>query len=407
MGYFSFFKHNAPWLIAVMVMTFSSSYGQTFFISIFAGEIQTEFDLSHGEWGGIYTIGTTVSALVMVWAGVLTDRFRARTLAPVVLVVLSIGCLAMASISKAWMLIPVIFVLRLSGQGMMSHTGMVATSRWFVASRGRALSIASLGFSIGTAVLPIGFVALLAFTNWRVLWIGVAGLSLLAIPILLLLLRRERHPQSIAVGTEGSGMDQKHWTRKMLLRHWLFWLMIPAIVGPAAWSTSLFFQQVHLASVKGWDHLEFVALFPIYTLVMIATTMAVGPAIDRFGANRLMPFYLVPYVAGFFILGSSVSLTHAAIGLAIMGLSSGMGNSLVSAFWAEHCGTRYLGGVKSLASAVMVFGSAIGPGITGFFIDLGIGFPTQMTWIAWYFVLASATTAYVCLRARPLLSPAT
>jgi len=67
------------------VLTLSSCFGQTFFISIFAGEIRGEFGLSHGEWGGIYTIGTLASALLMLWAGGLTDRFRIRNLAPVVL----------------------------------------------------------------------------------------------------------------------------------------------------------------------------------------------------------------------------------------------------------------------------------------------------------------------------------
>ena len=71
------------------VLTFMSSFGQTFFISIFAGEIRAEFGLSHGEWGGIYALGTLASAIVMVWSGGLTDRFRVRTLGPVVLVCLA------------------------------------------------------------------------------------------------------------------------------------------------------------------------------------------------------------------------------------------------------------------------------------------------------------------------------
>lgn len=116
-----------------------------------------------------------------------------------------------------------------------------------------------------------------------------------------------------------------------------------------------------------------------------------------------MPIYLMPYVAAFFILSAATSLVGATFGLALMGISAGFGNSVVSAFWAEHCGTRHLGSIKSMAAAVMVFGSAIGPGITGYLIDAGIEFPKQMNWIAWYFLIASLTTAYACRRARSLL----
>ena len=162
----SFLLQNAPWLAAGALLAFLSSFGQTFFISVFAGEIRAEFGLSHGAWGGIYSLGTTLSAAVMVWAGGLTDRFRARVLGSGVLVLLALACLSMA-FSTVWLLPLVIFALRLTGQGMTSHISAVAMARWFVAMRGRALSIAALGFSFGEALLPIVFVALLGMFDWR------------------------------------------------------------------------------------------------------------------------------------------------------------------------------------------------------------------------------------------------
>ena len=64
MSLIRFLAENARWLSAGALLTFLSSFGQTFFISIFAGEIREGFDLSHGQWGGIYTIGTSASAVV-------------------------------------------------------------------------------------------------------------------------------------------------------------------------------------------------------------------------------------------------------------------------------------------------------------------------------------------------------
>ncbi len=406
MNYFQFFRQNVRWLAAGMLVTLSSSYGQTFFISIFAGEIRAEFGLSNGAWGGIYTLGTAASAVVMVWGGALTDRFRVRVLAPVVLALLAISCLAMSAVTTAWALVPVIFALRFTGQGMTSHIGMVAMARWFVAARGRAMSIASLGFALGTAMLPLIFVSLLTFMTWRSLWVIAAGMALLAIPVLVLLLRHERTPQSIAKDTSAVGMNGQHWSRRQVLHHWLFWLMIPALLGPPAWGSALFFQQVHLAQVKGWDHLEFVALFPLFTAALIVSTVTTGVLIDKFGANRLMPFYLLPFIVGFVVIGLAQTLTGAAIGMVLVGLGNGIGSSLPGAFWAEHCGSRNLGSIKAMAAAVMVLGSALGPGISGWIIDQGTNFPEQMLWYSGYFAIATVFSTFAALKARPLLMAA-
>jgi len=404
MTYFRFLRENAPWLTAGVLLTLVSSFGQTFFISIFAGVIRQEFDLSHGAWGGIYTIGTTASAIVMIWAGVLTDRFRVRHLGAVVLFLLAVACLLMAAVPSVWALPFVIFGLRFTGQGMIDHTAVVSTARWFVATRGRALSIVAMGFAFGQAVLPLTFVALLAVTHWRILWVVAAVLSLAAIPVLIALLRNERTPQSIAKETHAVGMEGRHWKRPEIIRHWLFWLMIPTLVGPSAWGTALFFQQVHLAEVKGWEHVQFVALFPLFTLTSVVSTFLSGWALDRFGTNRLMPLYLLPYSAAFLILASAQSLFTAAVGMMVLGFGVGAGSTLPGAFWAEHFGTRNLGAIKALATAVMVFGSAIGPGISGYLIDFGVAFPDQMIGICIYFIVAAALAMIGVRRARPRLA---
>ena len=145
MSLIRFARENALFLSAGVLLSFGSSFGQTFFISLFAGVIREEFSLSHGAWGLIYTAGTTASALLMIWAGGLTDRYRVRHLGAITTALLALSCLAMAAVPGPVLLIGAIFVLRLFGQGMMSHLSVVAMARWFVAARGRALSISASG----------------------------------------------------------------------------------------------------------------------------------------------------------------------------------------------------------------------------------------------------------------------
>ncbi len=401
----SYLSKNAPWLAAGGILTFLSSFGQTFFISIFAGHIRSDYGLSHGEWGGVYSLGTAASAVVMMWAGGLTDKFRVRTLGPVVLFGLALACLAMAINSIVWVLPGIIFSLRLFGQGMLSHIAVVAMARWFIATRGRALSIATLGYALGEALLPIVFVSLMVVVNWQLLWVVAAVVSLAGIPILLRLLAQERTPQSMAEQSASTGMQGRHWTRREALFHPLFWMIVPAILGPAAFGTAFFFHQVHFAQIKEWSHVELVALFPVYTAMGIGSMIASGWALDRWGTARLMPFYQLPMVLAFLTFSGATGLGGAFLGFLFMALTTGSNATLPNAFWAEFYGTAHIGSIKALAAAVMVLGSAIGPGITGVLIDMGVGLEQQFVWIAFYFLIASAFVYIGVSRARTDLVP--
>jgi len=400
MRFASFLRDNAAWLAAGFLLTFSSSYGQTFFISLFAGELRATFGLSNGQWGGLYTLATTASAIVMVWAGTLTDRYRVRALGQWVLIGLALACVAMAAVPSIFALGLVIFALRFTGQGMTSHIAVVAMARWFSASRGKALAIARLGYTSGEAFLPMIFVGLLAVQPWRVLWVVAAFGALIAIPVLLALLRRERVPSEMSGGDAAAGMGGRHWTRGEVLRHRLFWLAVPLMIGPPAFGTALFFHQVHMVEVKGWDLISYVALFPLFSGVSFIFMLLSGLAVDRFGTARLIPWILLPYVAGFLLLAQAQSLGTAAIALALFGMTNGSMGTVPPAFWAEFFGTRHLGAIKAMVAALMVFGSAIGPGLTGALIDLGFDFPSQMTAIAVYFAVAAGMIGFGVAGAR-------
>ncbi len=319
---------------------------------------------------------------------------------------LAASCLAMAAVPGPLALIGVIFALRFFGQGMMSHLSVVAMARWFVATRGRALSISSMGFAVGQALLPVIFVAMLALVHWRMLWVIGAVVLLISLPLLSTLLRAERTPQSLAESTSSLGMGGRHWTRGEVWRHWLFWLALPLMLGPPSWGTALFFQQVHLTEVKGWALVDYVALLPFYTIAGVAATFASGALIDRFGTGRLMQVFLVPFAAGFFVISQAESLWGALLGLVLIGIGTGGQATVPNAFWAEYYGTRHLGSIKALATAIMIFGSAIGPGVSGLLIDQGFDFAEQSVGIAIYMLAAAALVSVGIVKARAALTVA-
>lgn len=404
MDAFRFIQDNIRFLSAGVILTLNSSFGQTFFISIFAAQIMAEFALTAGEWGLLYTVGTAGSAFVMFWAGALTDRFRARTLAYFVMPGLAMTCLAMGVNRSVVGLLLVVFFLRLLGQGMIFQLATVSMARWFSARRGLALSVSAMGFWLGQAAIPVIFAALLLYVNWHALWYASAAFVLLSFPIVIVLLAQERTPQSHAEDKLSLGMDNRHWTRRDVMTSRFFWLLTPLLVGTPAWGTALFFQQVHIAEVKNFPLVEYLALIPLMTSISVGVTLATGVLIDRFGSGRLLQVFPVTWIAGFLILAVADSLAVAAVAFVIFGVATGMQASLITAFWAEYFGTRHIGAIKATSASIMVFGSAVGPGVSGLFIDLGYSFPDQMFAIVAYFVCAMGLVWYAIGSANTRLS---
>ena len=389
MGYFEFIRSNIAWLLAGFILALNSSFGQTFFISIFAGKIQLNFNLSHGEWGSIYMIGTIASATVMVWAGTSSDFFKARTIGVLVLVGLGLSTLLMALNSNVWLLPIIVFLLRFLGQGMLPHISAVSMSRWFVSQRGKALAISNTGYALGEALLPVLFTVLMLSYHWQNLWVFAALFCFLMAPLIWILLKYERTPQSLSREVTTVGLYGKSWSRKQVITHPLFWFMLPALIGPSACVTSFFFQQVYFAEIKGWTHLQLVTLFPLYTLVAIVFNLVSGWALDKFGLARILPYYQIPMIFAFILFYYVSTQVGLALGLCFLAISSGANSTLPTAFWAQYYGTQFLGAIKALGTAIMVLGSAIGPGMTGYLIDLGFGIERQYFIFGLFFLFST------------------
>jgi hypothetical protein len=116
-----------------------------------------------------------------------------------------------------------------------------------------------------------------------------------------------------------------------------------------------------------------------------------------------MPYYQLPLVGAFLLFSVSVTPMGAFFGFFFLALTSGGNSTLPNAFWAEFYGTARIGSIKAMVAAVMVLGSAIGPGITGLFIDWGVGLEQQFFWIAGYFLITTVMMYIGITRARTAL----
>ena len=154
-GYITFLKGNLRFLAFGLLMTGFSGFGQTFFVAIFNSDIRSDFELSHGEFGSIYAVATLASGTLMFWLGRLIDHADLRVFTLSTCLFLILSCFSMALAPTLALLYFALFAVRLAGQGLMSHTGMTTMGRYFSNQRGKAVSIASLGYPLGAASLPL------------------------------------------------------------------------------------------------------------------------------------------------------------------------------------------------------------------------------------------------------------
>lgn len=386
-------RADARWLSSGFLLMLFSGFGQTYFIATYAGHLKAGLAISDGEFGTLYTVGTLASAALLTWAGKLADVVSIRWLGTGVIGGLALTCIAMASVTSPLMLAAVFFGLRFFGQGMLTHTSMTAMGRWFNRKRGRAVSIAGLGLPASEGLLPPLAVAVAALIGWRESWyVAAAFLLLIAAPLFVVLLKHERHPTlgpMRAATTEAA--DERHqWTRGEVLGHPLFYALLPGMLAPPFIVTAIFFNQVTLVEIKAWKLAWFAAAFPVLAGVHIFAGLLAGWMVDRFGARRLLPLYLLPLGLASLTLALAENPQSLFIVMTLVGLTLGFSSATSGALWAEIYGVLHLGAIRSITTAAVVMSTAVAPGLAGLLLDAGVSFESQLLVMAIYCLAAAA-----------------
>jgi MFS family permease len=389
---------KAEWrlLLFGFIMTFGSSLGQTYFIGLFGGDIRSDLGLSHGDFGGVYSAATLASAILLLWTGSMIDRLDLTHYAYLVVVGLTVGCLMLSSSESALTLFLSMLVLRHLGQGLMGMAGPTTMVRYLDHQKGKANALSGIGYSLSEAILPSIVIAQLAIMSWRQSWIAWAIILLVTVPLAtrwLLRGHKIRHAnylQSVCVeqAEQPGAAQQRHWTRSEVVRDPLFYLFMPALLAQPMLFTGFMFHQVYLVEAKGWSLEIWASLYIVYALVSTVCKLGAGLLVDRYGAIRLVPFVCLPLGLGLLFLGSADSILVAALFMVLMAVSIGAYSTVSSPFYAEMYGSLHLGSIKSLATAAMVFSSAIAPVLMGWMIDAGVSIDTMALVSVAYVLLA-------------------
>lgn len=399
----AFIRRNFRWIAGGFTLTYFSSFGQTYFIAASIAQWQAAFGLSHGEFGRLYMLATLASALCLPFVGRFVDVVQVHRMIALVVPVLAGAALIAGYATTVPALVVAIFVLRLFGQGMMTHVALTTTGRWFIAERGRAVSLVVLGHQGGEATIPLVFAAVTIAYGYRVGWFAAAvALLVVGLPFAYWCYGKPRVPHGQQSTEEITTSAVRSWTRRDVLRDPIFWVLLTGVLAPAFIGTTIFYHQNYLTALHNWPP----QLFAMSLLVMAATTvgctMVTGAAIDRFRATSVLPYFLLPLSGSCFALAYGGPEGTLFLVMVLLGISYGIAHTLFGSLWPEIYGLANLGAVRSVTVSAAVLATAVGPGLTGTLIDRGMGLPVQMIFLGFYCLMAAGamTIASVSLRRR-------
>ncbi len=360
-------------IIFGFIFTFFSSFGQSFFLGLFNPNIRDALSISHGQFGSIYASATLLSSFILIWLGKKIDEINIFKFASLVTILLSFSCFFFSKISSVAFLFFAIFLMRFSGQGMMSHTATTTVSRYFTKSRGKALSTIWFGLSSAEFILPVFTIYLLTLFDWRYIWIIISIVVILFLPLASFILLKKLNFESREKTSklEKNNQNIKSWKRTEVLKDYRFYILGANMLAMPWITTGIFVYQSFILSSKDWGPFVIAKSFMAYSTLSVITLFISGFLIDKFTSRKILIYMNIPLLLSTIVI---ILFDHPNISflfLGLIGISNGFANVLGSSTWAEIYGVRYIGSIKALTTALMVFSTAFGTALFGFLIDKG------------------------------------
>ncbi len=369
-----FNKLSLKVIIFGFIFTFFSSFGQSFFLGIFNTSIRNELSITHGQFGTIYASATLLSSFLLIWVGKKIDDINIFKFAFFVTLLLSFSSFFFSKISSVTILFIAIFLMRFSGQGMMSHTATTTISRFFTKSRGKALSTGWFGLSTAEFILPVLIIYLLTIIDWRDIWLYISILILLFLPILSFVLIKNLNFDSREELSENETKEKniKNWNRSEVLKDYRFYIICMNMLAMPWIATGVFVYQSFILSSKGWGPYIIAQSFMFYSIASVITLFLSGFLIDKFTSRKLLIYMNIPLLLSAAVLFYFKNPISSFFFLGLIGISNGLANVLGSSTWAEIYGVKHIGSIKALTTALMVFATAFGTALFGILIDMGL-----------------------------------
>lgn len=377
------------WVILVVatIGILVSAPGQTMGVSTFTDYLLENIGINRDQISTAYMFGTIASSLVLTYAGKLYDKYGARWVGMATALILAIVLVTMSQSdriiqslitpkSSAYagvaiaVLIVFFFMLRFSGQGVLTMVSRNMLMKWFIARRGLVNGISSVFVSLGFATAPLTFDLLIQETSWRQAWLLMASAIGIIFTAFVFLFFRD-NPEDVNMVADGEKHANKEHNvivkpfKQIGLKEarsgLTFWLFAIPLSIYSLYVTGFTFHLVSLFNEAGMSREKALAIFIPVSFISVSFAMVGGWISDRIKLQYLLWIMLLAEIIALFSLANIKHEMFYYTFIIGNGIVSGIFNVLMAVTWPRFYGRDHLGQITGFVMALVVFGSALGP----------------------------------------------
>jgi MFS family permease len=364
---------SKSWLVAVGAML-GIAVGlnpiPTYTIGMFAPELSGAFGWTFASMMIALSIQSAVIVVVSPIAGQLVDRFGARPVAMISLLLFGLSYMSLGLISGSiWMFYVQWMVMSVVGAGTLSGTWTYVVNGWFDRNRGLALGLASAGTGLtGIVIKPLTAWLILTF-DWRMSFF-IIGLIPIVIGIPMVAALFHERKQDETDEADNANMILAGYTVREAMRQRQFWLMAIAFLLISIAITSPTPNMENILKSLHFDLITIGHITGVFGLAVIVGRLGGGWLLDRIWAPLCVLMVFLPWIFASWLLSQPiVSEGRAFASVAALGLAAGLEFDALAYLVARYFGRRNYGTIYGLIFSMLVIGGGIGPVAYGYAFD--------------------------------------
>ncbi len=360
--------------------------GQTVGVSTFTDPVKDALGLDRPQISLAYALGTIGSSFLLGIAGKWFDKYGARKVAfgaaigLAVALFISSQSVTISEVLKSalgiqsWILSFIVimicfFLIRFTGQGVLTLSSRNMIMIWFDQYRGRVNAVSSIAVSLGFSISPLWINYLIEGYGWQQAWLWM-GVGLAVIGIIIFITFRDS-PEKYGLvpdGNIGSKKTQKktvkpvqEFSKGQALKTRAFWMYGLMLAFNGYFITGLTFHIVSIFGDVGYSKQDALSFFLPMSIVSLSASVICNAISDKIKLKYLlyiMIFGSATCSVGLAILKFTVGFYLLIGGVGIMG---GLFAVLSSVVWPRFFGRRNLGAISGVSMQMIVFSSALGP----------------------------------------------
>jgi MFS family permease len=384
------------WVVAACML--SALVGNAlglFGAGVYLHEVVTANGWTTGLVSGAVTLLYVVSALLLIPVGIGIGRYGPRQIVALGGIALAGGVIEIGHASAPWQAYLAFLLMGIGWAGLSTTAVATTLAPWFDKHQGRAVSIASLGASVGGIIgapaLLFG-IARIGFASTTIVAGGVAIAVVLPLAALVL---RDR-PQDIGLVPDGlpsadiaRTIDTSNWTLPTALRTpALRSLMATFGIGMMV-QIGFLTHQVTLLAQSG-DRLTVSITVASTAVAALAGRLALARFADQIDARVTAAIALLLAAGSLGAMGLFPTPRVLVGGSIVFGLTVGNVTTLSPIIVRREFGAQAFGLVFGAASCGIQLATALGPGFYGLLHDAFGSYSPALIGAAGLDVLAAA-----------------